>query len=75
MLPSVVYTLLVVASAMVTSHIDAALFTIAPAVMLLMFIGIHNAWDTATWMAYFARGQPNSSTAAGEASSQSESGT
>jgi len=74
-LPFVVYTLLVIASAMVTSHIDAALFTIAPAVMLLMFIGIHNAWDTATWMAYFARREPDGSNPAEEASAPSESGT
>jgi len=51
-LPLIVYTTLVVASTLFRNHIDAALFTIAPAVMLLMFIGIHNAWDTATWMAY-----------------------
>jgi hypothetical protein len=73
-LPLLVYTLLVVASVLFTGHIDAALFTIAPAVMLLMFIGIHNAWDTATWMAYFARRQPDSSPAAEKASTPGERG-
>jgi hypothetical protein len=64
-LPLIVYTTLIVASALFRAHIDAALFTIAPAVMLLMFIGIHNAWDTATWMAYASLREASGQTTAG----------
>ncbi|HEX8944244.1 MAG TPA: hypothetical protein VF785_13985 [Gemmatimonadaceae bacterium] len=54
-LPLIAYALILVASAIFVGRIDAALFTIAFAVLLLMFIGIHNAWDTATYMAFAAR--------------------
>lgn len=57
-LPLVAYTCLLVAAAMFRSRIDAALFTIAFAALLLVFIGIHNAWDTATYMAYTVRSPP-----------------
>ncbi|HVT60528.1 MAG TPA: hypothetical protein VHR45_19295 [Thermoanaerobaculia bacterium] len=42
-------TLLAAGLAMVR-HPKGALFTIAAAALLLLFIGIHNAWDTATFM-------------------------
>ena len=54
-LPLTAYTLILVAAAIFVRRMDAALFTIALAVLLLMFIGIHNAWDTATYMAFAAR--------------------
>lgn len=54
-LPLIAYALIVVASATFVGRSYAALFTIAFAVLLLMFIGIHNAWDTATYMAFAAR--------------------
>jgi glucan phosphoethanolaminetransferase (alkaline phosphatase superfamily) len=54
-LPIVAYTSLFVASTVFTTHTESALFGIAVVALLLMFIGIHNAWDTATWMAFPAR--------------------
>jgi hypothetical protein len=73
-LPLTAYTSLLVASAMFTGYMDAALFTIAPAVLLLMLIGIHNAWDTATWMTYFTKRQQGGERAAAEGSSPNEPG-
>jgi hypothetical protein len=32
------------------NHAGGALFAIAAATLLLVFIGIHNAWDTVTWL-------------------------
>jgi len=37
-------------------HIDQALFGVATASLLLLFIGIHNAWDAVTYLV-FVRGQ------------------
>lgn len=31
------------------SHLREALFGVAAAVLLLLFIGIHNAWDAVTY--------------------------
>jgi hypothetical protein len=73
-LPLVVYTLLLVAGAIFTAHIDAALFMIGPAVLLLMFIGIHNAWDTATWMMYLARRRQDEENAAAASNSATGAG-
>jgi hypothetical protein len=32
-------------------HASAALFVIGATALLLLFIGIHNAWDTVTYVA------------------------
>jgi hypothetical protein len=49
--PLVSYTALVVASLLLPGHPVPALFGIAAATLLLLFIGIHNAWDTVTYLA------------------------
>lgn len=49
--PFVAYGAVLIASAVIMRHTESALFVIAPAALLLMFVGIHNAWDAATWMA------------------------
>ena len=49
-LPLVSYTALVVAAIVLPSQPVPALFVIAAAMMLLLFIGIHNAWDVVTFM-------------------------
>ena len=56
-LPLVSYTALVVAAIVLPSYPTPALFVIAAATMLLLFIGIHNAWDVVTYTA-FERSQP-----------------
>ena len=36
---------------MLMHHPTSALFVIAATALLLLFIGIHNAWDTVTYVA------------------------
>ena len=50
-LPFVAYGILTAASIALRRYAEAALFAIAAAALLLLFIGIHNAWDTVTWIA------------------------
>ena len=50
-LPFVSYTALLIASITLLSNPVPALFIIGAAVVLLLFIGIHNAWDTVTYVA------------------------
>jgi hypothetical protein len=50
-LPIVAYTGLTAASLMLTRVEEDALFAIGGASLLLLFIGIHNAWDTVTYLA------------------------
>ena len=49
--PFVSYTALVVASLLLPGNPAPALFGIGAATLLLLFIGIHNAWDTVTYIA------------------------
>ncbi len=51
MLPFVSYTALVVAAIMLPSNPVPTLFVIGAVSVLLLFIGIHNAWDTVTYVA------------------------
>ena len=50
-LPMVAYTLLTVSAVLLVRHQTWAPFGVAAAVLLLVFIGIHNAWDTVTYVA------------------------
>ena len=50
-LPIVAYGLIAGGAAAMTSAEHEALFVVAAATLLLVFIGIHNAWDTVTWLA------------------------
>jgi hypothetical protein len=49
-LPSIAYTALVIAAALLPRHADRALFVIGASAILLLFVGIHNAWDTVTYI-------------------------
>ncbi len=51
LLPLVSYTALIVAAILLPSHPALALFIIAAVPVLLLFIGIRNAWDVVTYMA------------------------
>ena len=51
-LPLVSYTALVVAALVLPGQPAPALFVIAAATMLLLFIGIHNTWDNVTYIAF-----------------------
>ncbi len=50
-LPLVSYTALVVSAIVLPSNPVPTLFVIGAATVLLLFIGIHNAWDTVTYIA------------------------
>jgi hypothetical protein len=56
-LPLVSYTALVVAAIMLPGNPVPTLFIIAVVPVLLLFIGIHNAWDVVTYMT-IERSQP-----------------
>lgn len=49
-LPVLSYASLVVAALTLHAHPPSSLFVIAAAALLLLFIGIHNAWDTVTFI-------------------------
>jgi hypothetical protein len=58
MLPLLAYFGLTIAGALLTSHVVGALFTAGATSVLLLFIGIHNAWDTVTWVAVARKPEP-----------------
>lgn len=48
--PLVCYVLLLVSAILLPGHAHRALFAIGAANLLLLFIGLHNAWDTVTYI-------------------------
>jgi hypothetical protein len=56
LLPAVAYVGLAAAAYIVRSHTEPALFSIATSAFLLLAVGIHNAWDTVTYLV-LTRGQ------------------
>jgi hypothetical protein len=54
-LPACAYTTLIAGGYLVRMAAAAGLFVVATAVMLLLFIGIHNAWDTVTYLVLIKR--------------------
>ena len=49
LLPFAAYAALAVSSYASRSHLHEALFGVGTAVLLLLFVGIHNAWDAVTY--------------------------
>ncbi len=49
LLPFAAYAMLAVSAYAAHSHVRPALFLVGAAALLLLFIGIHNAWDTVTY--------------------------
>jgi hypothetical protein len=58
-LPGLAYLVLLVAALVLRLHVTGALFAVGAASLLLLFVGIHNAWDTVT---YLTTTSPESST-------------
>ena len=50
-LPPIGYGTILVAGILLPAHTHTSLFAVGGAALLLMFIGIHNAWDSATYLA------------------------
>jgi hypothetical protein len=49
-LPVAAYALLLIAGVLLVRAPQAALYMVAASALLLLYIGIHNAWDSAVWM-------------------------
>jgi hypothetical protein len=47
-IPTVLYAVLFAAAFLIWRRLELALYGVAGASLLLLFIGIHNAWDVAT---------------------------
>ena len=63
-LPFIAHALLLVSAITLRSYPVRVLFVIGATALLLLFIGIHNAWDTVT---YIATGGPEASQESGQA--------
>jgi hypothetical protein len=57
--PLVAYLTLIVSAVVLWRNSGAALYFVAAAALLLLYTGIHNAWDTATWMAIHGKDGPS----------------
>lgn len=51
LLPLIAYVCLLGSAVVVWVDAGAALYSVAAGALLLLYVGIHNAWDAATWMA------------------------
>lgn len=54
-LPFAAYIALAISAHAALRHFTQSMFGIAAASLLLLFIGIHNAWDAVTYHVYFSR--------------------
>jgi hypothetical protein len=55
LLPFAAYMIVVIAAFLARSHTRVAAFCIGSAVLLLLFIGVHNAWDAVTYHVVFSK--------------------
>jgi hypothetical protein len=60
-LPLIAYAALVVAAVLLQSNPVPSLFVVGATALLLLFIGIHNAWDAAVYIALQRRQRPEES--------------
>ena len=58
-LPLIAYALILISAIVLRSYPQRALFVIGATALLLLFIGIHNAWDTVTFIAVGGLQKPN----------------
>ncbi|MEO7910644.1 MAG: hypothetical protein ABIV47_13420 [Roseiflexaceae bacterium] len=56
-LPPLAYAILLFAALMLQNNPTASLFVAATSVLLLLFVGIHNAWDAATFITLYRHQQ------------------
>lgn len=55
LLPLIAYVLLLGSALVMWIGAAAALYSVAAGALLLLYVGIHNAWDAAMWMAVHRR--------------------
>jgi hypothetical protein len=60
LLPLVAYSLLALAALAAPSHTREALFGVGAAALLLLFVGIHNAWDFVFYHVFVKKPDTNS---------------
>ena len=58
LLPLAAYATLAVSAGVAYWHARPALFALGAASLLLLFIGIHNAWDTVTYHVFVRKSEP-----------------
>jgi hypothetical protein len=58
LLPMTAYGIMAVSGCVACAYPRPALFALGAAALLLLFIGIHNAWDTVTWHVFVRKGKP-----------------
>jgi hypothetical protein len=59
-LPFAAYAAMLVGGLVFQSQLKNALFIVAGAALLLLYVGIHNAWDAAAWLAVEKPTEPES---------------
>jgi hypothetical protein len=59
-LPITAYLLVIIAGLIMMSRVHLALFIVGASSLLLLFVGIHNAWDTVTFIAVRDFNEPKS---------------
>jgi hypothetical protein len=64
--PLLAYAAIGIAAAALRIHATTALFVVAAAALLLLFVGIHNSWDTVTFLALQALERTNARRGGGE---------
>jgi hypothetical protein len=57
-LPALSYGLLIVSAWIGLSHLNIALFSVGFAALVLLFAGIHNAWDAVAYQVYVLSNKP-----------------
>jgi hypothetical protein len=57
-LPFVAYATLAGSAYATRAHAREALFAVGAAALLLLFVGIHNAWDGVTYHVFHRKAQP-----------------
>jgi len=56
-LPAASYAALAITALVAHSHVVGALFNVGAAALLLLFVGIHNAWDSVTYLVFVRRAE------------------
>lgn len=54
LMPLAAYALLALSAFIALSHMCETLFGVGAAALLLLFIGIHNAWDSITYLVFYS---------------------
>ncbi|MBW8868299.1 MAG: hypothetical protein JF610_13400 [Acidobacteria bacterium] len=55
LLPMTAYSMILIATMLAGFHAQGSFFAVATATLGLLFIGIHNAWDTVVWIVVNSR--------------------